>query len=367
MYRIGAVAARRRERIRSGAAGIFWRAYRGENSGALILVVLIAIVVFAVLLRGTSYLSRENLFGITQQTATITVMAVPTVFLISSGEIDLSFAAVVPVAAFITAIQLESHNLIWAIAAGLLFGAAVGLVNGIITIFFKIPSFVVTLGMMGALTGAGEWITNSQSVGVSNLRFLSLFGEGYVYGIPGLLWWTLLVVIVGQVILVYTPVGRAVLATGANVSAARLSGIRTNRIKIGAFIASGVGAAFAGTLYIGQFGAASYTLANTDLLTVFASVIIGGTALTGGKGSVVGAFVGSLLLGTLNNGLIIVGLTNPEQLLARGVIIIAAVIFSARNVVRSRAPRRNAPPAPDAASAGPADAASGDPSKASTS
>lgn len=360
MERIGAIAARRWERIRGDAVNIFWRAYRGENSGALILVVLIAIVVFAVLLRGTSYLSRENLFGITQQTAAITVMAVPTVFLISSGEIDLSFAAVVPVAAFITALQLQSHNLIWSIVAGLLFGAGVGLVNAIVTLVFKIPSFVVTLGMMGALTGAGEWITNSQSVGIDNPRFLSLFGEGYQFGIPGLLWWTLLVVIVGQVLLVYTPMGRAVLATGANVSAARLSGIRTNRIKVGAFIASGVGAAFAGTLYIGQYGAASYTLGNTDLLTVFASVIIGGTALTGGKGSVVGAFVGSLLLGTLTNGLIIVGLTNPEQLLARGIIIIAAVIFSARNVVRSRAPRRDQ-------AAGRAEAASGDPSKASAS
>jgi ribose transport system permease protein len=88
--------------------------------------------------------------------------------------------------------------------------------------------------------------------------------------------------------------------------------------------------ALAGLLYSGQFAAASYTLGTTDLLTVIAAVIIGGTALMGGKGSVVGAVVGSLLIGTLNNGLVIIGLANPEQLMARGLIIIAAVMFSAR-------------------------------------
>jgi ribose transport system permease protein len=101
-------------------------------------------------------------------------------------------------------------------------------------------------------------------------------------------------------------------------------------MKIGALVASGVSGALAGLLYIGQYGAASYTLGTSDLLTVFAAVIIGGTALAGGKGSIVGALVGSLLIGTLNNGLVIIGLANPEQLMARGAIIIAAVLFSAR-------------------------------------
>jgi ribose transport system permease protein len=105
-------------------------------------------------------------------------------------------------------------------------------------------------------------------------------------------------------------------------------------VKIAALTASGMAGALAGLLYTGQYGAASYTLGTSDLLTVIAAVIVGGTALAGGKGSVLGALVGSLLIGTLNNGLTVIGLSNPEQLIARGLIIIAAVIFSARTAGR---------------------------------
>ncbi len=350
--------ARLGQRARTGTVAVVRRSYRGENSAILVLVVVVSIAIFAVILRDTDYMSADNLLSITRQTAAITVMAVPTVLVICSGEIDLSFAAVAPVAAFITALQLRHQSILVSVLAGLLFGALVGLVNGLITVFFRIPSFVVTLGMMGFLIGLGELITNSQSVVVAQPQFLTIFGVGEVFGVPALLLWSLAAVLIGQVILAYTPVGRAVLATGANVNAARFSGVRTNRIKVGVMVASGVGGAFAGLLYMGQFAAASYTLANTDLLTVIAAVIIGGAALSGGKGSVVGALVGSLLIGTLNNGLIIVGLANPEQLMARGIIIIAAVIFSARNSTgggrRSRvAPRSDGPrpPAPDAPAA----------------
>jgi ribose transport system permease protein len=307
----------------------FWRAYRGENSGILILVVAICITVFAILNRNTAYLSKDNLLSITRQTAPVTVMAIPTVFVICAGEIDLSFASVVPVAAFITALLMD-HGIVFAVLVGLLFGAGVGLVNGLITIFFKIPSFVVTLGTGGFLVGVSQLITNSQSIIVTNQSFMSIFGTGQVGPIPALMIWSFVLAILGQIVLSYTALGRAVLATGANRNAARFSGIRTNRVKIGALIASGVGGALAGLLYVGQYAAASYTLGTSDLLTVIAAVIIGGTALTGGKGSVIGALVGSLLIGTLNNGLIIVGLDSPQQLMARGIIIIAAVIFSAR-------------------------------------
>jgi ribose transport system permease protein len=214
----------------------------------------------------------------------------------------------------------------------------VGLVNGLITVAFRIPSFVVTLGTMGILTGLSLRITNSASISVLDPAFISIFGAGGVGPVPVLMLWSLVIVLLGHVILTLTPTGRAVLATGANPDAARFSGIRTNRIRAGALIASGLGGALAGLLYVGQFAAASYTLGGSDLLTVIAAVIIGGTSLAGGKGSVIGALVGSLLIGTLNNGLVIIGLANPEQLMVRGVIIIAAVIFSARTVTR-RGPR----------------------------
>jgi ribose transport system permease protein len=224
----------------------------------------------------------------------------------------------------------------WIIAAlaAMGFGLAVGFVNGIVTVGFRIPSFVVTLGTTGIVTGLSERINDSQSVAVENQAFLNVFGQGSVGPISVLIVWTIAVVIIAHLVLAYTPAGRALLATGANVSAARFSGIRTNRMKVGALMASGLAGAVAGLLYTGQFGAASYTLGTSDLLTAIAAAIIGGTVLTGGKGSVIGALVGSLLIGILNNGLIIAGLADPEQLMARGAIIIAAVVFSARGANR---------------------------------
>jgi ribose transport system permease protein len=310
------------------------RAYRGENSGALILVMLVVIGIFAVMLRDTSYFSTNNFLGIVRQTAAITVMAVPTVYVIASGEIDLSIAAVVPVSAFIAAIYLPGYGTVPAVGAALAFGAAVGLINGLVTVRFRIPSFVVTLGMLSILQGFALRITGVISVAVKDKAFTEIFGNGYVGPLSVSLIWSLAIVGVGFVILAWTPMGRAVLATGANPNAARFSGIRTDRVKIAVLTASGVAGALAGLLYTGQYGAASYTLGTSDLLTVIAAVIIGGTALAGGKGSVLGALVGSLLIGTLNNGLVIIGLSNPEQLIARGLIIIAAVIFSARTAGR---------------------------------
>lgn len=318
------------DRARQGIGQYFARAYRGENSGALILAMILIITVFAVVLRDTNYLSATNLLGIVRQTAAITVMAIPTVFVISSGEIDLSIAAVVPVAAFVAALILPGAGFMIAVLAALAFGALVGFLNGVIAVRFQIPSFVVTLGMLSVLTGLSLRITNVQSIAITDPTFLAVFGEGKVGPVPVLVIWPLAVAIAGHVILTYTATGRAVLATGANQAAARFSGIRTNRVKILGLTFSGVAGALAGLLYSGQFAAASYTLGTTDLLTVIAAVIIGGTALMGGKGSVVGAVVGSLLIGTLNNGLVIIGLANPEQLMARGLIIIAAVMFSAR-------------------------------------
>ncbi|MGY1602945.1 ABC transporter permease [Geodermatophilus sp. SYSU D00815] len=348
-------------RVKESVKNTLWKAYAGENSGVLIAIVIVTIGLFAFYLRDTNYLSADNLLSIVRQTAAITVMAVPTVFVIAARELDLSFAAVVPVSGFIAALVMESQGVVVAVAASLLMGIGVGLVNGLITVIFKIPSFVVTLGTMGILTGLSLRITNSAAVSVSDSRFLAIFGSGSVGPVPSLLLWTVGVVAVGHFVLSHTATGRGVLATGANPNAARLSGIRTSRLRVGVMVASGCGGALAGLLYVGQFAAASYTLGTSDLLTVIAAVIIGGTSLAGGKGSVVGALIGSLLIGTLNNGLIIIGLANPEQLMVRGVIIIAAVIFSARTVTR-----RHRAAEPDAPPGGPGDRAAGVSSEAPT-
>src|SRR5579875_1566928 len=130
----GQVAERARNGIRDAAA----RAYRGENSGLLLMVMLAAVVIFGILLRDTTFLGSSNLLSIVETTTAVTVMAVPTVFVICSGEIDLSFATVVPVSAYVSALLLQHNNIVIAILGGLAFGALVGLINGAVTVWFKI-------------------------------------------------------------------------------------------------------------------------------------------------------------------------------------------------------------------------------------
>lgn len=320
--------------IRGWALDAWTRAYRGENSAILIAAMLVIIAAFAVQLQGTGYLTIDNFIGIVRQTTVISILAIATVFVISAGEIDLSIGAVIPIGGYAIAILLPKYGAEVGILVALASGGIIGLVNGLITVRLHMPSFVVTLGMLGFLQGFARVPTNSLAVVVDDKSFTTAFGSGSIGPVPVLVLWTLAAAVVGYIILSWTSIGKAVLATGANVHAARFSGIRTDVVKVGVLVVSGMAGALGGLLYVGQYHGARYDLGSTDLLTVIAAAIIGGTALAGGKGSVTGALVGSLLLGAVNNGLIILGLDVPQQLMFRGAIIIAAVVLSSRARVR---------------------------------
>jgi ribose transport system permease protein len=299
------------------------------GAGGLLVVVLVATVaIFSYVLQGTTFLSTDNFLNIVRQTTMVSVMAVGTVFVLSAGEIDLSFGATIALSALVGGLVINAYGPIPGIAAALVTGGLVGAVNGAVVTRLGIPSFIVTLGMLGVVTGLGQWITNLASVPVQNPAFTYLFGSGAIGPIPLLLLWTVGVAIVGHVVLRRTPYGRYVLSAGGNEVAARFSGIKTARIKASVLIVSGVTAALVGLLYTGWLQGARYTLGTSDLITVLAAVIIGGTALNGGRGTVFGAVMGSLLMGTINNGLVLLGLTIAQQEIFRGLIIVVAVALS---------------------------------------
>jgi ribose transport system permease protein len=308
----------------------FRGALRGDNPLLLAVALIITIAVFAILIGGTGYLRPENLLGIVRQTATISVMAIATVFVISAREIDLSIAGVIPISAYVVALLIPVVGPLPATIIALAASAAIGLVNGLLVVGVGVPSFVVTLGMLGLLEGAARMFNNSQALLVQNSVFVAVFGSGSVFGIPVLALWSVGLAIVAAFVLKRTTVGKAVLATGGNPEAARVSGIRTARVRVGVLMLSSAAGGLAGLMYVGQFQSARFDLGSSDLLTVIAAAIIGGTLLSGGKGSVIGALIGSLLLGVVNNGLVILGLDAPQQLMFRGAIIIAAVIISVR-------------------------------------
>ena len=289
---------------------------------------------FAFTIGDKGFLTLNNLFNITRTTSMIVVIAVAMTFVISAGELDLSVGSTAALAALVAGLTMEAgHGWIAGVAAALLCGLVVGSFNGFFVTYVNIPSFLVTLGMMQLIRGLDMRVTYTKPIAVNDDFFNQLFGQGSLGIIPSLLIWSLLAAAVGHVVLKYTPFGREILATGGNRVAASYSGINTSRIKFYSFLITGCAAALAGMLYTGMMQTARYTFGTGAELAAIAAVILGGTSLYGGKGSVIGTFVGALLIGTINNGLIIMGLDVSEQYMVAGAIIILAVAFGKRPTV----------------------------------
>lgn len=285
---------------------------------------------FSVILFNKGFLSYGNLMNVLRQTAMISVMAVGMTFTISAGEIDLSIGSIVALSALVSAIVLGSAGLIPALAAGLCVGLIFGFINGLIVSKVRIPSFLVTLGTSSIIAGLARTITNLEAVPITNNTYNFIFGSGDIGPISTLFIWTIVVMLIGHLAYRKTSFGRAVLAVGGNKSAARFSGIKIEKIQISVMMISAVCASFAGILYAGRLHGARYTLGEADIMTVIAAVVIGGTSFTGGRGTIVGAIIGSVIMGLLNNGLLLMGLSVSEQMIARGIIIILAVSLSLR-------------------------------------
>jgi ribose transport system permease protein len=289
------------------------------------------VFLFFAVTQAQHFLTTTNLSNIVIQAAPVTVMAIGMVFVLSAGEIDLSIGSVVALSALTAAVTVRATDQWWlAVVASLAVGLAVGLMNGLFVTVVRLPSFLVTLATMGLVAGLARQLTNLQSVPVTDDTLVAVFGGGRLLGIPILVWWTVVAIGVGWVLLRQKRYGAHVLAVGNNPSAARVSGIKVNRVRVMVLVGSATTAALAGLLYAGRLQGARYTLGEADLMTVIAAAIVGGTSLFGGKGSVIGALVGSLLLSMLNNGLVLSGLTVSQQMIARAVIILIAVSLSLR-------------------------------------
>ena len=291
------------------------------------------IIYFSISLYDEGFVTADNFLNIVRQTAMISLMGLAMTFVISTGEIDLSVGSITALSSLTAALTLQSGlGLIGGVVVGLATGLLVGLVNGLLVTKVAIPSFLVTLGTMGIVQGLAMWITDTAPVPIVNSTFNFLFGSGNIGPIPILLIWTLVFTIIAHILLRKTSFGRQTLATGGNESAARFSGVNTLKIKLLVFLGSGLMAGLAGLLYAGRMHAGRFTFGEGDELSVIAAVILGGTSLFGGVGTVIGTVIGSLMIGTINNGLIIMGLDVSEQMMIKGAIIILAVAFGRKSM-----------------------------------
>jgi ribose/xylose/arabinose/galactoside ABC-type transport system permease subunit len=294
----------------------------------------IAFAILLVIFSLTSpwFLSIDNFLNIGRQTTLVSIIAVGMTFVIIARQIDLSVGSTLALSGMAAALAMAHVYNSWLVgaAAGLGAGALVGLLNGVLTMRLAIPSFLVTLGTLSAARGLALMVTDTKPVIITNETYFSIFGEGTLLGVPAPIAWTLAATVIGVLLLHYNVFGRRIYAAGGNPTAALYSGIQIKRVTTLAFVLTGALAGLAALVLSARSHAARPDVVQGMELDVIASVILGGCSLFGGRGNILGTLLGSLIIGTLNNGLVLLGVSSPMQLVIKGAIIVAAVAFTKR-------------------------------------
>lgn len=290
-------------------------------------------------LRTDSFASRDNLLNVGQQSSLIGIMAVGMTFVIICGEIDLSVGSIYVLGTMSVGMLLERDvNWVLAVAIGLLVGALAGAVNGVLTVALRLPSFIVTLGTLSIFRGTALLMNNAKPISldrsIENIDQFAFLGTGRPLGIPMQFVIMLVAFAMGAFVLRWTRFGFHVYAVGGSREAARLCGIHTAAVRIVSFVIVGVLAALAGIIGLSFLQYAQGTTGTGLELLVITAVIIGGAALFGGSGTMLGSLVGVLLIATLQNVLVLAKISSFWQIVMIGVVIIASVGLD--TVVRQR-------------------------------
>jgi ribose transport system permease protein len=304
--------------------GLLRRLTRFEELGVLVVLVLMVVTIGAL---RPNFLSPPSIANLTQQVPLYGVMALGMVFLLSMREIDLSVGAIFGVCIVTAALLMQGGIDPWlSAAAGVGTGCILGLVNGALANGLRIPTIIVTLGTLSAFRGIALVISDGRSIGrlPRDSSFFQILG-GQVLGVPVAFWVFGALTIVLTVIYRSSRFGLVVRAIGSNGRAAELSGIRIARTRLIALLLMGALCGIAGMLTLAFFQSGDSSLGTGYELLVIASAVIGGTGLSGGRGSVPGAFLGAIVLGVISSGLLQFGITANWTTFATGTVIIAAV------------------------------------------
>lgn len=302
------------------------REFRQRVGSELVVYAIFVVMVAVFAAIAPSFATGQSVSNIGRQAAAVLIVAVGMTVVIICAEIDLSVGSTVSLCGIIGA-QLMAQGASWplAILAALALGAVIGGINGYLVGYVGVPSFLITLGGLEAIGALAQMVTGTLSVPVTSNGFLSVLGYGTFLHIPLEIWWALAAVVGGGYLLHASVLGRWVYAVGNDRNAARYSGIRPQRIVLMAFVLSGFLAAFAGLLLAGRAGAGDPSAGSGMELSAIAAVILGGTDLFGGRGTVLGTVIGAIFIAVLGTGLILLGAGAQLQALATGGIIIFAV------------------------------------------
>jgi ribose transport system permease protein len=291
---------------------------------------MLVVLAFLVLLFGLlsqHFWTWRTLRSVVNQVPDLMVVTAGMTLVVIAGGIDLSVGSVLALSGVVLGIAMADWGwpLLLAVAACLAVGAGCGFANGLVTVGWSIPSFIVTLGMLEVARGAAYLVTDSQT------KYIGPRIERVAQPVPGLgispaFLAAVAVVLIGQLLLTRTVWGRYMVAVGANEQAARFSGIGTRRIKLATFVISGLLAAAGAVFQVARLSSADPNGGIGMELAAIAAVVIGGTSLTGGQGSVLRSFLGVLIIAVLQTGLAQVGATEPTKRLITGAVIVLAVV-----------------------------------------
>ncbi|HWJ86084.1 MAG TPA: ABC transporter permease [Cellulomonas sp.] len=310
----------------------------GRNLG--LVIALVALCAVGVITAGERFLSVNNIVTILSLAAVTGVLSIGMTFVITGGGIDLSVGSVLGLAsvwASTLATQTMANDTHWIVMVGvaLLVGLGAGVVIGVLIAYGKVVAFIATLAMMVAARGLAEIIANRQTQVVKVRSFLDFF-QADPLGLPTIVWIFAVVSAGGWVLLNRTTFGRRTIAVGGNPEAARLAGINVKRHITYLYALAGLAAGIGGVMMLGRTTAGSSTNGQFYELDAIAAVVVGGTLLIGGRGTIVGTVLGVLIFSTLTNVFTQNNLSSSAQNVAKGVIIVAAVLLQQRLAERSR-------------------------------
>ena len=298
---------------------------------------IIGLVVFSLIvsLINERFLTSGNILNVLRQTSINSIIAAGMSFVILTGGIDLSVGSTLALSGAVAATLFAMGvNPVFALLAALAVGAGIGFINGVAIAKGKLQPFIVTLATMTIFRGATMVFTDGKPISAGfekNSEVLAYIGNGYLFGIPFPIILMIVVFAIGFFILTQTTFGRYVYALGGNEDATKLSGVNTDRIKILVYTLSGFLAAVAGIIITARLSSAQPTAGSGYELDAIAAVVLGGTSLAGGVGSILGTVTGALIIGVLNNALNLMNVSSYYQLLAKGVVILIAVLIDRRS------------------------------------
>lgn len=289
-------------------------------------LIVLVVLVLLVGLYDRTFFSAGNMLEVTADTMTLFLMASGVTLVIMIGGIDLSVQAVASMTSCILAVYLPRFG-IFAIPLAVIGGVIAGFAGGYVSTRLRIPSFIATLAVSGVVLSAGNWFSETKSVvipGELSQTYLT-WAVGDFLGVPNEIWVGVAFLLVLSAVLGLTPFGRLVRGIGAQERAVMASGIDVDRIKIAAYTLSGTMAGVAGIVMAARLGSGSPTLANEFLLPAIACIVVGGTAITGGVGSIWRTFVGALIVQVVRIGMTFIGVSVFAQQIVFGFILVAAV------------------------------------------